>query len=572
MNPHSPTSCNPDQATPIRRRMAGRKGRFVLAALLGCLALLVLAPLADAASGSIKGAVTNTSAEAEEGIGVYAYNASTHELMGSAITEAKGEYEIPGLAAGSYKVEFYPPFGSKYAPQYYDDEHTFATATEVIVKEHEAKEAIDAKIHEGGKISGKVEADGKGVEGVDVYVIAKFAEGEGAFFGYGESNVNGEYTVQGVEQGLPEGEYTVEFYPNGIDLVPQFYEHGESYFEATAVKVEEEKTKKLNTVILQVGGEISGTVTDAVTHKPLAHVYVEALNTRGALYEFFGGYAETNEKGEYTIIGLGSGTYNLEFYPEEEALLQNYIAPPVVNGVKVTQPDTTGGINLELVPKLPHNNVAPVASGTLAVGQTLSCSTGSWTGEGPLTPLTYTYQWLRGATPISGATGSTYTIQSADQGQSLSCQVTATNKYLSANATSNTLSVPTAPPPPPPTPQVTISTSKIVLSSHGSGHVSIDCKGAPCSGTIEVTEQVITKHRNHRGRLISHKETVVLGTGSYALAAGQDGTFAIHVTKRGKILLSHARHHRLTVALVVSVSSGKPAKEVVVLSASKGKG
>lgn len=86
----------------------------------------------------------------------------------------------------------------------------------------------------------------------------------------------------------------------------------------------------------------------------------------------------------------------------------------------------------------PVNTVAPVISGTAVVGQTLSSTTGTWTGV-PNT-FTYSYQWKRGATNI-GTNSSTYTLVAADAGNTsnITCVVTATNTAGSANATSNTI-------------------------------------------------------------------------------------------------------------------------------------
>jgi hypothetical protein len=85
----------------------------------------------------------------------------------------------------------------------------------------------------------------------------------------------------------------------------------------------------------------------------------------------------------------------------------------------------------------PSNTVAPVISGTAVVGQTLTTTDGTW--DGIPTP-TFSYQWKRGATNV-GTNASTYTLVSADAGQSITCVVTATNAGGSANATSNALSV-----------------------------------------------------------------------------------------------------------------------------------
>jgi len=74
---------------------------------------------------------------------------------------------------------------------------------------------------------------------------------------------------------------------------------------------------------------------------------------------------------------------------------------------------------------LPPSSIA-APSGTPAAGSTLTCENGAWTGK----PTSFVYQWLRGGTPISGAssgptaaTSFTYTLQPADEGKVIQCQV-----------------------------------------------------------------------------------------------------------------------------------------------------
>jgi hypothetical protein len=89
--------------------------------------------------------------------------------------------------------------------------------------------------------------------------------------------------------------------------------------------------------------------------------------------------------------------------------------------------------------KAPVNTAVPTVSGTVSIGSVLTSTTGTWTGNP--TP-TYTYQWQRGTTNISGATSSTYTIQLGDGGYTLRCVVTATNIVASVSANSaNTTTV-----------------------------------------------------------------------------------------------------------------------------------
>jgi len=96
----------------------------------------------------------------------------------------------------------------------------------------------------------------------------------------------------------------------------------------------------------------------------------------------------------------------------------------------------------------PVNTVAPVVTGTATNGQTLSSTTGTWIG---LPSPTFTYQWFRSpSTSISGATSNTYVLVNADVGNTIYCQVTATNIVNAVSANSNTTAsiaaiVPTAP-------------------------------------------------------------------------------------------------------------------------------
>ncbi len=61
----------------------------------------------------------------------------------------------------------------------------------------------------------------------------------------------------------------------------------------------------------------------------------------------------------------------------------------------------------------------PVIKGAVRVGSTVEAVPGTW-GTGP---VTYTYQWYLGKTPIKGATAKTYTILPANAGQALSVTV-----------------------------------------------------------------------------------------------------------------------------------------------------
>jgi hypothetical protein len=87
---------------------------------------------------------------------------------------------------------------------------------------------------------------------------------------------------------------------------------------------------------------------------------------------------------------------------------------------------------------LPANTVLPAISGTAKDGQTLTSTTGTWTGS----PTSYVRQWLRcdtagaNCTNISGATSTTYVLTATDVGKTIRVKVTATNGSGSANVNS----------------------------------------------------------------------------------------------------------------------------------------
>ena len=83
----------------------------------------------------------------------------------------------------------------------------------------------------------------------------------------------------------------------------------------------------------------------------------------------------------------------------------------------------------------PASTVAPVASGTVSLASTLSCTTGTWSGA----PLSYAYQWRRDMRLIGAAALATYVVTAADVGRSITCAVTATNAGGGTTAPSNAL-------------------------------------------------------------------------------------------------------------------------------------
>jgi concanavalin A-like lectin/glucanase superfamily protein len=107
-----------------------------------------------------------------------------------------------------------------------------------------------------------------------------------------------------------------------------------------------------------------------------------------------------------------------------------------------------------VVPAIPPAVTSyPTVSGTAQVGQTLTATTGRWTGT---TPIGYAYQWQRcsssggNCNAIGGATATSYTLTSTDVGSTIEFTIRASNTAGTAAATSapTAVVVPVSTPPP----------------------------------------------------------------------------------------------------------------------------
>jgi Carboxypeptidase regulatory-like domain len=389
------------------------------------------------AGGQMSGTVTDAATDAGiESVHVSVYDA-TGNLIASAVTGAGGRYVVSGLATGSDKVAF--DQAGSYAPQAYSGKEFIGVGDPVNVTAGQAVTGIDAALQAGGQVSGTV-TDGSthaGIEEVAVYVY----DSSGNAVGKATTDASGSYTVTG----LPTGSDTVLFDPDALSAaLPQLYDARGLVDTPDRVKVTAGQSLKGVDAVLAPGGQLSGSVSDAATHGGIQNAQVKLYDSGGNL----AGSATTGASGNYTISLLPPGSYKVEF----SAGLGDFYATQYYNGkaslseaeaVAVEVGKTKSDINAAMssAATAPVNTGLPKISGTLALGETLSCASGSWTGS---PPPTFTYRWLREGGAITGAVTSSYKVQPADQGYGIECEVTASNSSGENSAKSTAVQIPPA--------------------------------------------------------------------------------------------------------------------------------
>ena len=530
------TAITAQVAVPVRVPVVG----IVVACLIGLSGMLLPVAAAAATPGNISGTVTDASASGHpeiEGARVCATltTAPKPEPV-CETTRSGGQYTITGLAAGHYQVEFTGQVCREACTLEYVKQ-----IQAVIVESGKTTENIDAELLEiAGKISGKTTSNGTPVAGIDV---CAYGLGSG---GCAQTNAAGEYTVEH----LMPGSYEVSFRPNDTceiicqpssNYISQYWNAEPSFEAADAVVVKESATTGGVDAELLAGGHISGKVSTASIYpEPIPNLVVcassTAVNKHG---ERIGAEAQeresvcslTNAAGEYAIPTLASGGYEVEFRGEvcvKEELgvkcTHPYIAQTYQSIVSVTAPGTTPGVNaalLEVSPTKPVNTGAPTLTGTPMAGKRLSCSQGVWANR----PTGLAYRWLRDGVAIPNQTAATYTVQHADEGYGIACEVTAANGAGATSAISNTLAIPELAP-----------GVAVVLGVRVQGAtvtVKLGCTGlSACSGKLRLIARVTTGHRRH-----TKTYRVQVGQASFAMGLGKRLTLHVRLVGGGAALV-----------------------------------
>ncbi len=298
------------------------------------------AELAD--GGGISGRVTDsTGTVGISNVDVQVCDLSQYWLYGTS-TDSDGYYTIYGTEAGSYKVEFRTDWApGNYVREWYNDQVSFYDADTVTVTVGSTTTGIDAQLADGGSISGRVtDAGSNGIANVDVNVN----DMNGNAVSWTSTDSNGDYTVPRI----PSGDHKVQFWAGSAgNYISEWYNDQGSFEDANAVTVTAGSTTTGIDAQLAEGGSVSGRVTDSTGTVGIENVDVQIYDM--TQYHLTG--TSTDSDGYYTISGLSSGDYKIEFRTNNTP--GNYVGEwyndknsfQSANTVSVTVGQTTTGID-----------------------------------------------------------------------------------------------------------------------------------------------------------------------------------------------------------------------------------
>ena len=261
------------------------------------------------------------------------------------------------------------------------------------------------------------------------------------------------------------------------------------------------------------------------------------------------------------IAGATSGSYLLASSDQGHTIRAVVTASNSTGSASASSAQTAVVQTTAPAPVAPSNTAAPTVSGTAQVGQTLSATTGSWSGT---SPISFAYKWQdcnssgASCTAIAGATSGSYLLASSDQGYTIRAVVTASNSTGSASASSAQTAVVQAAPAPvapsntaAPTVSGTAQVGQTLSATTGSWSGTTDqlrlqvqdcnSSGASCTAIAGATSgSVPVGLERPRGHTIRAVVTASNSTGGSASASSAQ-TAVVQTTAPAPVALLHHR-------------------------------
>ena len=141
------------------------------------------------------------------------------EGVRSTETAADGTYDLGGLPAGTYRIEFYDDSGN-HVLQYYNNQPTIDLGEDVVVTAGGTRSGIDARLALAGHVGGTVtDASADGLGGIWVTAVRPDGSGGWEEVWGTQTAADGTYDLGF----LPTGRYRIQFSDDSGNYVRQYY-------------------------------------------------------------------------------------------------------------------------------------------------------------------------------------------------------------------------------------------------------------------------------------------------------------------------------------------------------------
>lgn len=231
--------------------------------------------------------------------------------IGSWVTDSGGNYKVPGLVPGNYKLKFHDRT-STYPDEYYDHQWSLGAATLVAVT---AGTDAYANADLGtGRVIGTVYHFGTPLPNIQVW-FWKDTGGTLTWVGSVTTRSNGQYTMGGL---LP-GNYRIRFYDPSSTYPSEYYQGKSDLSSASLLAVTQGADAGASA---DLG---TGRIVGAVTHsgEPLPNIQVWFWkDASGSLT--WAGSVSTGADGTYGMLGLQPGNYRIRFYDASNTYPSEY--------------------------------------------------------------------------------------------------------------------------------------------------------------------------------------------------------------------------------------------------------